>query len=227
MDFDRFASDYDEALEKGISLSGESRDYFARGRVAEAASYLQDLGVRPRKIVDFGCGTGDNILALREDYPDAAYCGLDISDASLEVAKDRLKGLDVELETPSRYAGGPVDWAFCNGVFHHIPVQERASSIRFLRSILRTGGFLSIFENNPFNPGARLVMRRIPFDREAKMINPYRLRSMLADEGFERVVCRFLFVFPRFLSLLRPAESRLTRLPLGAQYGAFGVRGPA
>ena len=37
---------------------------------------------------------------------------------------------------------------------------------------LLTGGVLALFENNPWNPGTRLVMKRIPFDRNAQTISP-------------------------------------------------------
>jgi len=33
--FDEFAGDYDSALARGISVSGEDKMYFARGRVAD------------------------------------------------------------------------------------------------------------------------------------------------------------------------------------------------
>ena len=32
--FDKYADDYDAALAEGLSVSGEDKDYFARGRVA-------------------------------------------------------------------------------------------------------------------------------------------------------------------------------------------------
>jgi hypothetical protein len=67
-------------------------------------------------------------------------------------------------------------------------------------------------------------MRRIPFDRGAVMVNPFRLRSTLRSMGFEEVSCRYLFVFPRPLAFLRPLEARIEALPLGAQYGAFAQR---
>ncbi|HEY6316568.1 MAG TPA: class I SAM-dependent methyltransferase, partial [Acidimicrobiia bacterium] len=58
-EFDNYASNYDSALNRGLAVSGESKDYFARQRVRWLAARLADLGVQPSRILDYGCGTGD------------------------------------------------------------------------------------------------------------------------------------------------------------------------
>jgi len=68
-------------------------------------------------------------------------------------------------------------------------------------------------------------MHLIPFDRDAVMVNPYRLASTLTGLGYADVSSRFLFIFPRPLAFLRPLERHLSRLPLGAQYGIFARAG--
>src|SRR5207237_2095711 len=59
--FDQYADDYDAALAKGISVSGEDKLYFARGRVDWTKRVLHKLGQKPATIMDFGCGTGTSI----------------------------------------------------------------------------------------------------------------------------------------------------------------------
>lgn len=82
---------------------------------------------------------------------------------------------------------------------------------------------MAIFDNNPLNPGARLVMRRIPFDRGAAMISAWRVRRLLGAAGIGALLpTRFLFFFPRPLAWLRFAERGLARVPLGAQYCVIG-----
>ena len=61
-------------------------------------------------------------------------------------------------------------------------------------------------------------MRRIPFDRDAKMLSASNARRLLEGAGFEIISTDFLFVFPRALAALRPLESTLTGVPAGAQY---------
>jgi SAM-dependent methyltransferase len=111
-----------------------------------------------------------------------------------------------------------VDLAFCNGVFHHIPPAERAGALRWIRRVLRPGGVFALWENNPWNPGTRYIMSRVPFDRDAITITPPEARAMLRQEGFELLRTDFLFVFPAFLRWLRPIERLLIAMPVGGQY---------
>lgn len=227
MSFDPYAAEYDAHLTRGLSLSGEGKEFFARGRLVAAARYLRQARIVPRRIVEFGCGIGTNLGILAEMWPESEVIGLDQSRESLRIARSLCLTERIRLMTPEDYpahGASAVDWVFCNGVFHHIPVHEHGAVLRTIISMLRPGGALTIFENNPFNPGARWVMKRIPFDRDARMIVPYVLGRRMRRAGLDSVRCEFLFVFPRFASAFRPLERYLARLPLGAQYGALGVR---
>jgi len=83
---------------------------------------------------------------------------------------------------------------------------------------LRPGGTLALFENNPWNIGARMVMARIPFDRDAQMLSPWCASALLQGSGFEILSTDSLFFFPRFLQALRFLEPSLSSTLLGAQY---------
>src|SRR5438270_10709267 len=115
MDFDEYASDYDRALGRGIAVSGESREYFARERVAWLELCLRELGVRPRAVIDFGCGTGSAVVFLRELLGAEDVLGIDDSAASLEIAARQHRGASfVKRETFE--PDGSADLVFCNGV---------------------------------------------------------------------------------------------------------------
>ena len=83
---------------------------------------------------------------------------------------------------------------------------------------LRPGAPFAFCENNPWNPGTRWVMRRIPFDRDSIPIALPEARRLLREVGFEILASDALFFFPRILRWLRPLERPLVALPLGAQY---------
>ena len=106
-----------------------------------------------------------------------------------------------------------------NGVFHHIEPTERPAAVRSILNSLSTEGYFALWENNPWNPGTRMVMRRIPFDRNARTLSFLEAQTLVRSSGF-RLHCpsRFLFYFPKSLSFLRPSERLLARLPLGGQY---------
>jgi SAM-dependent methyltransferase len=218
-EFDAYSDDYTAALERGIGLSGEGADFFARERIAWVEHRLAQSGAPSATLLDFGCGTGIATPYLLALSGARRVVGADVSLESLEVAR-RDHGSEhasfVSMDEPP--APGSIDVAYCNGVFHHIVPAERGQALRWVLEALSPGGLFAFFENNPWNPGTRLVMRRIPFDRDAQTLSPPVARRMLRAAGFEVLGTDFLFFFPRALSALRPLERRLVSLPLGAQY---------
>ena len=226
-EFDEYADDYDSALQQGLSVSGESKDYFAEGRVKWLGRRLERLALKPRKILDFGCGTGSSTPFLLSLRGAESLVGVEVSPQSVKVAK-RIHGseratfmLSGEFECAEA-----MDLAFCNGVFHHIPLDQRAGAVRYVYDRLRPGGYFALWENNPWNPGTRYVMSRIPFDKDAITLSFPETRQLLRAGGFQIARTDFLFIFPRSLSFLRPLESLVTSLPFGAQYLVLG-RKPA
>jgi SAM-dependent methyltransferase len=224
-EFDAFAENYDEALEQGIAVSGESKEYFAQGRVDWLARQLAALSFTPRRAVDFGCGTGTATPYLLRLPGLDQLTGLEVSAKSLEVAR-RLHGSGrVGFQLCANFTpAADGDFVFCNGVFHHIPLDERARAARYVFDTLRPGGLFALWENNPWNPGTRYIMSRIPFDRDAIMLSPPESARLLRDAGFNILRKDFLFYFPRALRWLRGLEAPLRGLPLGAQYLVLAQR---
>jgi SAM-dependent methyltransferase len=217
--FDRYASSYEEALARGLSITGESSEYFARGRVAWLAQRLHVMAMQPKKLLDFGCGTGAAVPFFRELLSVESVIGVDNSECSLALAREVHGGEAARFLLPEEYRpNGEVDLAFTNGVFHHIPPSNREHVARYIFRALMPGGLFAFWENNPWNPGARYVMWRIPFDRDAVPVWPFQARTLLRASGFEILRTDFLFVFPRLLRWLRWIEPRLVRCPFGAQY---------
>ena len=227
-EFDSFASNYEETLAKGLRFSGEQSEYFARGRVNALAAHLAS---RPTMtgagvILDFGCGTGSTTPLLKDLPSVARVIGTDVSQRLLDTARAEHAGDGVEFVTKDQIPERVADVAYCNGVFHHIPPNARDEAIAQVRSALRPGGVFALCENNPWNPGTRLVMRSIPFDRDADPLSARQARRLLIANGFDIEATEFLFFFPRTLSLLRRWEGHLRGLPLGAQYVVF-ARSPS
>ena len=218
-EFDAFAEDYDAALKRGISVSGESKDFFARGRLAWLKLQLEALAFQPKSIMDYGCGTGTATPFIRELLKPTRLLGVDISERSLVVARRDHGGADRDFKLFGAYEpDATFDLVFCNGVFHHIPIDQRASCMAYIVRSLRPGGLFALWENNPWNPGTQLVMARIPFDRDAVKLSPPYARNMIRNSGLGVVSTTFQFVFPNILSGLRRWEPALAHWPLGAQY---------
>jgi SAM-dependent methyltransferase len=217
--FDAYASEYDAALAEGLSVSGESKDFFAQGRVEHLAGLLQELQFRPGSIMDFGCGTGTNTPFLLKLNGVASLLGVDVSGSSLNIARRTIPDTRAAFSVLDQFQpDGRFDLVFTNGVFHHIPPAERANAIDYIFRSLRPGGLLAFWENNPWNPGTRYVMSRIPFDRDAITMSAREAQGMMRNGGFDVLRTDFLFIFPKVLGFLRTIEPFLSSFPFGAQY---------
>jgi SAM-dependent methyltransferase len=217
--FDNYAHDYDAALNQGLAATGEAKDYFARGRIRWLSRCLQELSEQPRFIMDYGCGDGSTSEFLLSMSEESSVIGVDTSQRSLELGmrnygSQRASFLPIVQYEPR----GELDLTYCSGVFHHIPLAERVPAVDYIWRSLRTGGIFSLWENNPWNPGTRYVMSRIPFDRDTITLSPPEAVSLLRGSGFEILRKDSLFYFPKQVKWLRWIEPHLSGLPLGGQY---------
>ena len=217
--FDRYARSYELALSNALAPSGESREYFAEGRVEWLKRCLGSLGTRPRNVLDFGCGDGSTTPILQRIL-DADICtGVDVSAKSLDVARKHFATKHIRYELlEDLQAEGQMDLAYCNGVFHHIAPAERKDALGLIRDALKPGGLFAFWENNSWNPATRYIISRCPFDKDAILLSPLAARALLKEAGFEMLRIDFRFIFPRFLRSLRRVEDFAIRLPFGAQY---------
>jgi len=218
-EFDEFAVDYDAELNKGLSLTGESKDYFASGRMKWLSKKFQKAGFTPKRALDFGCGTGSSTPFFFEQLGIEKLDGVDPSEDSLTVAREEFGKHAVNFTTTENFSErGVFDLAFCNGVFHHIPIADREAAVKFVFESLRPGGLFAFWENNAWNPATRYVMSKVPFDKDAILLFPHGARKMLRAGGFEIDATDYLFIFPSQLAALRRLEPMVCKLPLGGQY---------
>jgi SAM-dependent methyltransferase len=217
---------YERQLEQGLVLSGEGADYFARERVRHVAQYCLLHRVEVQRAIELGCGTGNNLPFLARAFAQASLVGLDSSAPMLAAARARMQGAAIEIADSASYpAGRAADLVFVNGVFHHVPRPQRSAVLQQIHGLLRPGGLLALFDNNPLNPGAMWVMKRIEFDRDAQPVLARTLVKLAHEVGFAEIEQRTHFYFPRSLSALRIFEPWLERAPLGAQYVVYARAG--
>ena len=219
--FDR-AAEYEAMLNQGIGLSGENQEFFIAGRIQDMRSQVPP---NPRRILDFGCGTGKSCAQLAGVFPAAQIVGADLSDEAIRhaqktVGSQRVTFVNIsDLPQLERF-----DLCYVNGVFHHILPAERQETLLMIRELLTPGAHLALFENNPWNPGTRMVMSRIPFDRDAIPLSFLETRRRIRAAGFNVRGTRFLFYMPNALASLRFIEPIFVSVPLGAQYYVLARR---
>lgn len=218
-EFDSYAGSYDDALNRGLAMTGEAKEYYATGRVKWLRGRLARLRCIPSNCLDFGCGTGTSAPFLRNHLKIASYSGFDPSAESIAhaVSENTWSAATFTADKHS-LEGCAFDLAYCNGVFHHIDLDQRLSAAAIVWQSLKPGGVFALWENNRWNPAVHYVMSRVPFDRDAQMLFPFQARSLLRKAGFSVLSTDYCFVFPRALRRLRTLEPALCKLPLGGQY---------
>ncbi|MDG2125343.1 MAG: class I SAM-dependent methyltransferase [Verrucomicrobiales bacterium] len=150
-EFDEFAEDYDGALNQGLKFTGESKDYFAKGRARWTAKRLREFGVgEVGSCLDFGCGTGSATPHLYETFNGVKVTGIDPSRESIELAREEHGGDRTDFCINSEFdRQGEIDLGYCNGVFHHILPDERDEAMSTVFDSLKPGGVFALWENNP------------------------------------------------------------------------------
>jgi len=227
--FDKYAYNYVDYINKSSSITGEKYDFFVKLRITLMAEKIKKLNILKNdiKILDFGCGIGLTEAYLQIFFPNAQIYGVDESFESINIANSlRLSNVKFDIiEGESLpYADNFFDVIYSNGTFHHINVDKHIIIFKELNRIISKSGVLFVYENNPYNPLMVRAMKKNPFDRDAQLIYPSYLRSLFEAAGFKVKTTNYYFFYPRFLKFLRFSEKYLSWLPLGAQYFVCGVK---
>ena len=230
--FDKYANNYDEGHTKAVKLSGFEPAYFHEYKCREIADSLRSKGMldKPFKLLNYGCGTGNSEKYIKKYLPQASVYSIDVSEESVNVARDANRDLtDVTFE-PFNGTTIPFevefDVIFIANVFHHIRHEKHVAILKTLHDKLKKGGLLFIFELNPLNPLTMLVAIRndYRFDKDAKLLNPFYTKRILGEAGFSERDRRYTIFFPQFLSFLIPFEKLLYKFPLGAHYYYIAIK---
>jgi 2-polyprenyl-3-methyl-5-hydroxy-6-metoxy-1,4-benzoquinol methylase len=220
-EFDRFAREYKDLLDRSTAFSGESSEYFCQYKANYVARMLGTSGTP--KILDYGCGIGALSIELAKLHPSAKLHGFDVSEDSLSHVDPGLtsRGLFTSKQADLH---DDYDLIVISNVLHHIPPAERQDTISGMAARLRPTGRLLVFEHNPMNPLTRLVVAKCPFDENAILLRPKELKDYFAKAGLEIARRNYIVFFPKMLALLRPVEPLLGWCPAGAQYALVGAR---
>ena len=215
VDFDKYTDNYNQLLRESTGFFSKNDAYFARYKVELMKSRL---GRPVKKILEYGCGIGRNIPFLREAFPQSEVVGTDLSRASLEIARQGQPDVEFLDESDGASNLGLFDLIFVAGVYHHVPIIERAHVSNLLYKRLHQSGDLFVFEHNPYNPVTRRIVSNCPYDDDAVLLSPKELKGYLVSEGFRYHRTEYCLFVPPSFTRLAWLEPRLGWLPLGGQY---------
>ena len=114
---------------------------------------------------DAGCGSGQRVLGLASQFPQAGFTGIDMTEASLEIARRQAKKLGIEnvvfrqkdiLELDET---GNYNVVTSVGVIHHL--SDPARGIRNLVPLLAPDGLLVVHVYHTLGEAERLLQREL------------------------------------------------------------------
>jgi SAM-dependent methyltransferase len=234
-EFDKLAKNYETWHQEIINSSGFSRDYFYEYKIKEIYRILTKNKIKfPLSILDFGCGIGNVDPYIRKYFPDSVVFGMDISEESIKIAKEKQRASNITYKTleinwqtsanakSSLYPAPHTlfDLVFVSNVFHHAPKKEHAAIISYIHACMNPGALLFVFELNPYNPASRVIFNKYdrPYDKNANLIYPKYLKNKMKLFCLQTLLCNYTVFFPKFLSMFIPLEKYINRIPLGAHY---------
>lgn len=224
--FDRYGADYGQAVQDSINFSGLRHDFFLSAK-ADLLGRIVAERLKPgggHSLLDVGCGVGAMHGLLGPSF--ARICGVDVSQRSIDVAREQHPGIEYRSMTGSEipYEDRAFDVVTAVCVLHHVVPAERARFMAELERVARPGGLVCVIEHNPLNPLTQLAVMRCPFDKDARLLSAGNARRLLAAAGLVRIETRHFLLFPVASPMARRIEAALAGWPLGAQYVAVGER---
>lgn len=115
---------------------------------------IECIRVKPKQILDLGCGTGSTTLMLKQAFPEAEVIGLDLSPYMLVRAEDKAKkaGLDVKWQhgnaERTQFPDESFDLVTASLLFHETPPQVTQAVLSESFRLLRAGGEVAILDGS-------------------------------------------------------------------------------
>jgi SAM-dependent methyltransferase len=204
------------------------------GRPQPVFVRLADAGLLSGRLLDAGCGTGENTLLAASKGADAL--GIDISPRAIQLARDKAaeRGIAARFEVADALNLGPFGVTFetviDSGVFHIFDDDDRARYVASLASVLEPGGCLYLICFSELQPGD-FGPRRVSQDELRAAFSAGWNVTEIVPEKFEAnpdsgfgttavaawlATIRRLLVSPRRGEPRRPAAIARTARPGGA-----------
>jgi len=217
-EFDNCIKNYRQNLDKSLSLSGETSNFFAEYKAKKLLGWLPNLYNKKINILDFGCGDGTMASYVSKLFPQAKIKGIDISQESIYCAKKKFPTINFYC-TENLNEKNSYDLIYSAGVFHHIEFKNHKNILKKIFNNLKINGYFVLFELNPYNILTRRTFKKCPIDKNATMLSPKYSNDILLKFG--KISTKYYFFFPAFLKVIRPIEKYLTKIPIGALYATI------
>lgn len=115
----------DQYTDRNMGKTPANRAFFRRVFATPPVTTRHYAGVRPESVLELGCGSGENLLALRQLMPQAHLAGVEINAKAAQQARMRTacpihEHSLIDFNAPA----GSWDMVLVKGVLIHIPPTE-------------------------------------------------------------------------------------------------------
>lgn len=217
--YDHVAHDYDQVFRPHVA------EHYLRKRTAVVRELLPFGG----RVLDVGCGTG----ALAGWIQRAGYdvVGVDASTGMLtEALKNGVGGVYAGFASALPFEDGVFDLSLSVATMHHLETPERvADTIAEMGRVVKSGGYILIWDHNPLNPYWPILMKRVPQDHgDERLVSVWEILEGVRQAGLRPVRAARTGLVPDFMPLaMMPIWTRVERLveasPLLSLFAAHNV----
>ncbi len=156
-EFNKEAEKFDQA--KGMDVYKMCKESYA--------PILDEVKKEPfESLLDVGCGTGNSIESLKNEFPEKKYTGIDLAENMIAVAKKkRIPGTDFVVGDAENlpFKEAQFDVIICKESFHHYPHVEK-----FFQSAYRA-----------LKPGGRLIILDMAIPAVGRWINNHFILPLM------------------------------------------------
>jgi len=215
MDFDQYADEYNQMLIKSTAGIIKDVSTIAESKVASLKRFIDS---KPTAILDYGCGIGNNLNALKNAFETAEVYGYDPSEKSLYVAAASCPDCRFINQQELPRFKTCFDLILVSCVVHHIPGCDRYTFAKEAHSLLKPGGWIVIIEHNVYNPITRAAVSWCPYDKDAELIRASKVRRLLTTAGFTDGKSEYIMFTPPSWKRFQLLDKLLKNVPLGGQH---------
>ena len=202
--YDHVAHDYDQVFQQHVA------DHYLLKRTQTVRRLLPFGG----QVLDVGCGTG----ALAGWIQRAGYdvVGVDASTGMLVEALDNGVGaVFAAYSTALPFEDGVFDLSLSVATMHHLETPERvAATIAEMGRVVKSGGYVLIWDHNPLNPYWPILMKRVPQDHgDERLVSVWEILDATRTAGLRPVEAARTGLVPDFMPhALMPIWARVEAL---------------
>ncbi len=175
---------------------------------------IDSVKVKPRRIIDLGCGTGSTTLMLKQAFPEAEVIGLDLSPYMLVMAEHKATSAGLNLlwrhgtAEKTSFRDGYFDLVTISLLFREIPASVSQAILQESFRLLVVGGQVLILDSN------QKTLRQVqwlndvfeePYFREYAALN---VEGSMGKAGFEAVQTQDVWWIHQLTSGVKPIDKK-------------------